>query len=97
LAFLRRGEEVARAAVVREADRADHAEHALSLAERVVEPHQRDHRGSLRGDEAVGVGMERAAATALAHRLERAEADVDEEIVGAVDGTGQHHVGAAVR
>ena len=64
--------------------------------DRVVEAPQRDEAASLGGHEAVGVAVERPRPAAAAQRLERGEAHVDEQVVGAVDGSGEHEVGDAV-
>ena len=48
------------------------------------------------GHQAVGVGGKGTALAAPAHGLQRAEADVDKEIVGAVDRAGDHHIGAPI-
>ena len=63
---------------------------------RVVEPAQRDEAAPSAGTRPSASrwnGRERPAA---AERAERGEAEVDEQVVGAVDRAGEHHVGGAV-
>ena len=62
----------------------------------VLEAFERD-QGRPRGrHESVGVGMERPRPARRAQRLQRRETQMQEQIIGAVDSAGQHHVGVAV-
>ncbi len=96
LPLLRRRQEPPAATVVGEADAADHPVDPVAVAARVGQTLEGDHPGALRRQETVGLGVERPALAALAEGLEGGEADVEEEIVGPVDGAGQDHVGGAV-
>ena len=96
LAFLGWHEQAAAAAVVGQADAADQPEYRLVGGQRVAESHQGDQDGTFGGDQAVGLAVEGAALPGAAHRGQRAEADVDEQVVGAVDASGEHEVGGAL-
>ena len=76
LPLLARGQEAPATAVVREADAADDPVDGVALRARVRESLEHDEACSLGGYQTIGVGMEGAAATALAQGIERAKAHV---------------------
>ncbi|SRX82268.1 hypothetical protein MPP7335_04028 [Mycolicibacterium parafortuitum] len=92
----RGGEESALSAVVGQADTRDDTEDPVAGAFGVLEAFQRDERGARRRHQPVGVGVERPGPAGHAQRLQRGEAEVQEQVVGAVDPTGDHHVGGAI-
>ncbi len=96
LAILGRSEQAVAPTVVGQPHAADHSEDRRIRRDRVVQPHERHERGALGGDESIGVAMKRPAPSGAAHRGQRTEAHVDEEIVGPAHPAGQHHVGPAV-
>ena len=96
LPFLGRRQEPGGAAVIGDADPADHAQHAVSGGFRIGQALQDDESGAFRRKQSVGGGMERAAPAGAADGFQGAEADVQKQIVRAVHGAGQHQVGAAV-
>ena len=62
----------------------------------VVETSQGDERAAFCGDQAVGFGVEWPRLAGAAHGRQRREAEMDAEVVGAVDGAGKHEVGVAI-
>ena len=96
LPFLGRGEEPLAAPVVREAHSPDDAVDRVAVPPRVLETLQDDEGGSLRGDETVGSLVKGARAAAPAQGAESGESDVQEQVVGALHGAREHHVGLAV-
>lgn len=68
----------------------------VAVTARVGESLEHHEARALGREQAVGVGVKRAATAALAQRAQGPEAHVNEEVVGAVDRARQHHVGLAV-
>ena len=68
----------------------------VAVAHGVVEPAQRHEAAALRWHQPVGVAVERSGPSAAAQRPQGCEADVDEQVVGAVHRAGEHQVGRAV-
>ena len=89
-------EQPALAAVIGEADAADHGKDAVAGIDRVVEPFQCEERRALGREQPVGVPGQRTAPAARRKRAQRREADVKEQIVGVVEAAGQHHVAGPV-
>ena len=89
-------EHAAAAAVVGQADAADHPVNAITVADRIGKPFQGDETCTLGRKEPVRIGMKRPTLAGLAQRVQRAEAYVDEQVVGAIHGSGQHQVGVAI-
>ena len=96
LAGHRGGQESALPAVVGQSDAHDDPDDVVSGAFGVLEAFER-HQGRPRGrDEAVRIGVERARPARRAQRLQCGETQMQEQVIGSVDSTGQHHVGFAV-
>ena len=89
-------QETTPSAVVRQAHAADDAVDHAAFATCVFEAHERDKRGPFARQKSIGVGIKRPALPARAQRTEGAEAHVNKEVVGAIDGAGDHHVRAAL-
>ena len=87
-------QQVLAAAVVRETDASDHPVDRAARAHRVVQALEHHDAAALAGHQSVGPLVEGPAPAGPAHRAERAEAHVDEEIIGAVHRPREHAVGA---
>ena len=96
LTVLGRSQQSASASVVRQPDPTDDAVDDIPVPQCVLEALQHEHARTLCRHEAVGLRVEGTGAAGLREGLQRAEADVDEEVVGTIDRTGEHQVGRAV-
>ena len=96
LAFFGGRQQSMAASVVRKADAADNPEDAVGVLDRVLEALEGHASSALGGDEPVRVLVERPAAAGGREGLERGEAHVDEEVVGARDRGREHQIGAAI-
>src|SRR5262245_22107289 len=85
-------QKAASATIVRQTDTADDPVDPMPESPRVREPLEHYEAGTLGRDQPVGFGVKRSAATRATHGIERTEADVQEQIVGSIDGAGQDHV-----
>ncbi len=83
-------------AVVRQTDSTDDPVDRVAVGDRVVEAPQRDESAPLGRHEAIGFRMERPRPAAGTQCIQRRETLVDEQVVGAVDRSGQHEVGDAI-
>ncbi len=68
----------------------------VGVVARIFEPLERYKGGSFGGHQAVCIGMEGPGLPALAHGAQSCEANVDEEIVGAVHSTGEGEIDRAI-
>ena len=93
---MRRNQQPAAAAVVAEADPANHAQDAISVVAGVFQPSQSKQGRALGWNQAICLGMEGPAASARAECAQGSEPLVDEEIVGAIHRPGQHQISASV-
>ena len=96
LAFLRGNQQAAATAVVGQPNAANHAQDVISIAAGVFQTSQGQQSRALGRNQPISLGMERPAAPGRAECAQGGEALVDEKIVGAIHGPGQHQIGAAV-
>ena len=96
LAVGRRCEQTSSTTVVRQSDATDDPVDRVTVAHRVGETAQRDEPAPFGRDETVGVDVERPRPPRGAQRLECRETGMDEQVVGAVHGAGEHQIGVAV-
>ena len=94
LAILGRREHPATAAIIGEADAANHTSDGVPITHGVLEALEHHKARAFCRDEAIGALVEGARAPRLAHRIEGAEADVEEQVIGVVHATCEHHIGA---
>lgn len=84
------------AAVVAQSHPADDAQDGIAVGDGVVESPQCQDGRALGGDQSVGAVVEGPGSAGAAQRLQGGEADVQQQIAGAVDAAGEHDVGGAV-
>jgi hypothetical protein len=92
LALFGGDEQSAPTPVIGQSDRAKNTSHRKPSGARVGQSHQREHCGSFGGHEPVCVSVKRATLPCARERRERAESDVNEQIVRAVDGACEREV-----
>ena len=96
LALLRGYEQTASSAVVAEADTPDDAQYGVLVGDRVFQPPQHQNGRAFGRYQSVRASVEGPRSAGATQCLQRAEADMEQQVAGAVDAARQHDVRGVV-